>query len=381
MPQPNRWRKRIKDILASAEFDIPVTVKGWIKTRRGSRKISFIEVNDGSTLDNIQVVADASLPNYAEIEKLSVGCCVRVEGKLVKSQGKGQTVEVQASEIFVYGWADPESYPLQKKATSLEFLRQFRLDLMFVIGWSQLLGREALAIASGGVIGFHPTLLPVGRGRAPIPWTLIHGFKRSGATLFYLDEGVDSGDIIAQREFEIGLEDTAWTVYQKAVVALEEILRAYFSLLREGRAPRIPQDHRRATYWPRRGPEDGWIRWDRPTLEAYNWVRGLTHPYPGAFTSIGRHKLIVWRAALSSLPNGRPEPGTVSNVIEGKGFGVATGDGELLVTRAQMGAGIEEAAWALVEQYGITPGTRLGVYEVTALIGEGRRGRPAHYAV
>ena len=243
---------------------------------------------------------------------------------------------------------------------SLEFLRQFRLDLMFVIGWSQLLGREALAIASGGVIGFHPTLLPVGRGRAPIPWTLIHGFKRSGATLFYLDEGVDSGDIIAQREFEIGLEDTAWTVYQKAVVALEEILRAYFSLLREGRAPRIPQDHRRATYWPRRGPEDGWIRWDRPTLEAYNWVRGLTHPYPGAFTSIGRHKLIVWRAALSSLPNGRPEPGTVSNVIEGKGFGVATGDGELLVTRAQMGAGIEEAAWALVEQYGITPGTRLG---------------------
>ncbi len=124
MSQPTQWRKRIKDILGSEEYDVSVTVKGWVKTRRGSKKFSFIEVGDGSCSDHLQVIADSTLPNYAEIERLSVGCCVRVEGKLVKSPGKGQNVEVQASEISVYGWADPEEYPLQKKATSLEFLRQ-----------------------------------------------------------------------------------------------------------------------------------------------------------------------------------------------------------------------------------------------------------------
>jgi asparaginyl-tRNA synthetase len=124
MSQSTKYRKRIKDLLASEEYDIHVTVKGWIKTRRGSKKFSFLEINDGSCLDNIQVVADGGLPRYEEIEKLSVGCCVRVEGKLVKSPAKGQNVEVQASEVFVYGWSDPEQYPLQKKATSVEFLRQ-----------------------------------------------------------------------------------------------------------------------------------------------------------------------------------------------------------------------------------------------------------------
>ncbi|MBI5185270.1 MAG: asparagine--tRNA ligase [Nitrospinae bacterium] len=124
MPQPTKYRKRIKDLLVSEEYGVPVTIKGWIKTRRGSKKFSFLEINDGSCLENIQVVADGGLPGYGEIEKLSVGCCVRVEGKLVKSPAKGQTVEVHASEVFVYGWSDPDEYPLQKKATSMEFLRQ-----------------------------------------------------------------------------------------------------------------------------------------------------------------------------------------------------------------------------------------------------------------
>lgn len=245
-------------------------------------------------------------------------------------------------------------------AGSVEFLRQLCPDLMFVIGWSQLLGREVLAIPPGGVIGFHPTLLPEGRGRAPIAWTLIHGLQRSGATLFYLDEGVDSGDIIAQREFEISIEDTAGTVYQKAVAILVELLRAYFPLLRQGRAPRTPQDHRRATYWPRRRPEDGWIHWKRPRLEVYNWVRGLTHPYPGAFTSLGGRKLTIWSAALGSSADGRGRPGSVTELVEGEGFLVATGGGELLVTRTQVEAGVEESAWALVIRDGVTSGAQLG---------------------
>lgn len=245
-------------------------------------------------------------------------------------------------------------------AGSVGFLRQLCPDLIFVIGWSQLLGREVLAIPPGGVIGFHPTLLPKGRGRAPIPWTLIHGIQRSGATLFYLDEGVDSGDIIGQREFDIGIEDTAEIVYQKAVAILVELLHTYFPLLMQGRASRTPQDHHRATYWSQRRPKDGWIQWKRPRLDVYNWVRGLTHPYPGAFTSFEGRKLIIWSAALGPSTDDRQTPGNVSKLIEGKGFMVATGDGELLVTRAQFEAGVEESAWTLVERHSIVPGTQLG---------------------
>ena len=102
-----------------------VTVQGWIRTRRDSKGgFSFLEVNDGSCLANIQVVADAKLPNYeSEIKQLSAGCSVTVHGELKSSGGKEQATEVHAAEVIVHGWADPETYPLQKKRHSFEKLR------------------------------------------------------------------------------------------------------------------------------------------------------------------------------------------------------------------------------------------------------------------
>ncbi len=116
-------RAKIKSILAAAQPRDDVLVKGWVRTRRGSKKFSFIELNDGSTLENLQLVVDGSLPDYAEVERLSTGAAIGARGKLVPSQGKGQTVEMQVSEITVYGGSD-EKYPLQKKGHSLEFLRE-----------------------------------------------------------------------------------------------------------------------------------------------------------------------------------------------------------------------------------------------------------------
>src|SRR5436190_4886530 len=104
-----------------------VTVQGWIRTRRDSKGgFSFLEVNDGSCLANIQIVADAKLPNYeSEIKQLSAGCSVTVRGDVKASGGKEQATEVQAAEIIVHGWADPEAYPLQKKRHSFEKLREW----------------------------------------------------------------------------------------------------------------------------------------------------------------------------------------------------------------------------------------------------------------
>jgi asparaginyl-tRNA synthetase len=103
----------------------PVTVAGWIRTRREAKRFSFLELNDGSSARGIQVVADAVLPNYAaEIVKLTSGASVRVQGELVASKGTGQKLEIVAKEVEVYGYADPEEYPLQKKEMSYEYLRE-----------------------------------------------------------------------------------------------------------------------------------------------------------------------------------------------------------------------------------------------------------------
>jgi len=115
---------RIQEILEQQEVGQEVTVQGWVRTRRDTGTFSFLEVNDGSCLANLQVIADSKLVNYdLEIRKLSAGCSVEIQGKLQESPAKGQVVELAAEEIRVLGWADPETYPLQKKRHSLEFLR------------------------------------------------------------------------------------------------------------------------------------------------------------------------------------------------------------------------------------------------------------------
>ena len=116
--------ERIKEILIRQPIGKSITIDGWLRTRRDSGGISFLEINDGSCLANLQVLASEGLTNYeTAIKKLSTGCSLRVQGILVASPAKGQAVEVQAETINVLGWADPETYPLQKKRHSLEFLR------------------------------------------------------------------------------------------------------------------------------------------------------------------------------------------------------------------------------------------------------------------
>jgi asparaginyl-tRNA synthetase len=119
-------RDKIIDLLKNQTSGQEVLVKGWVRTRRDSKGgFSFIEINDGSCLNSIQVVADHSLASYATASpNLHTGSCVAVAGELVQSQGKGQSMEVRASEIKVYGAADAEKYPLQKKRHSFEFLRE-----------------------------------------------------------------------------------------------------------------------------------------------------------------------------------------------------------------------------------------------------------------
>lgn len=115
---------RVRELLKNKPVGEFVTVEGWVRTRRDTGEFSFIEVNDGSCLSNIQIIANEDLENYTNIKQLTTGCSVRIKGQLTDSPAKGQEVEILADEVIVVGLADPETYPLQKKRHSFEFLRE-----------------------------------------------------------------------------------------------------------------------------------------------------------------------------------------------------------------------------------------------------------------
>ena len=120
----NIQRTVIVDALKRTDFGADVNIKGWVRTRRGNKTVNFVALNDGSTINNIQIVIDIEKFGEDFLKPITTGACISVNGKLVQSQGQGQSVEIQADEILIYGTADPKTYPLQKKGHTLEFLRE-----------------------------------------------------------------------------------------------------------------------------------------------------------------------------------------------------------------------------------------------------------------
>jgi methionyl-tRNA formyltransferase len=209
-------------------------------------------------------------------------------------------------------------------------LRAASPDAVFVVGWSQLVRDDFIAVAREAVLGMHPTLLPRHRGRAPIPWAILSGLARTGVTLFEIVDGTaDSGPIVGQLEIPVASDETATTLFAKVAEAHVELIREHVPKLVDGTAARIPQDMERASAWPKRSPADGIIDWETRAPYLHDWVRAQTRPYPGAFTHVGGQRLVVWRARPVELPGPRP----AGTVIERRpeGLVVACGEGGLLL--------------------------------------------------
>jgi methionyl-tRNA formyltransferase len=216
-------------------------------------------------------------------------------------------------------------------------VRELEPDLIFVVGWSQLVRREFIALAARGVFGMHPTLLPRHRGRAPIPWTILSGLATTGATLFeIIDPTADSGPIIGQVEVTVDADETATSLYDKQTAAHVTLLREFVPRLLDGTAPRTPQVASRASAWPKRAPADGIIDWNTRARYLYDWVRAQTRPYPGAFTYLGDERIVVWRARAAALEQAA-SPGTV--VARGRDeLVVACGEGALVLEEIETAA-------------------------------------------
>lgn len=212
------------------------------------------------------------------------------------------------------------------------------LDYIFAVKWRTMIPRRLLDSARRGVIIFHASLLPKYRGFAPVNWPLINDEERTGVTMFYAAEEVDSGDIIDQRERMITDADDAATIDAWLNATVERMLEENLPRLVEGTAPRRRQDHAQATYAIWRSPEDGRIDWAKPSRAVFNLIRGLTSPYPGAYTTLDGRKLTVWSSELESEPRRYVGsiPGKVERIIPGAGVNVLTGDGILRLKRVQL---------------------------------------------
>lgn len=232
-------------------------------------------------------------------------------------------------------------------------------DIVLSVWYRRLLGPTLLALPRLAALNLHGSLLPAYRGRAPLNWVLVNGETRTGVTLHHMTEEADAGDIVAQEAIDIDAEDTAASLYGRMVKAGVDLLVRSYPAIVAGVAPRIPQDHTRATLVGRRRPEDGRVRWDWDATRIANMIRAVGHPYPGAFVGDGGQRLYLWAGRAESGAAGAP-PGTVLELASGRGVVVAAGHGRLRLTRVQESGVIEEDADAWATRRGLTVGAVVG---------------------
>jgi methionyl-tRNA formyltransferase len=231
---------------------------------------------------------------------------------------------------------------------NMALLRELAPDLLLSFYYRNMIREEVLKIPSLGALNLHGSFLPKYRGRVPVNWAVINGESETGATLHYMVQKADAGDIVDQEKVEIAFSDTALDVFNKVTKAAVVVLARSFPLLVAGNAPRLPQDLARGSYFGGRRPADGRIDWQLSAIEIYNLIRGVTHPYPGAFTALNGKKIIIW----SALPaEGEGEPGRIVSVAP---LLIGTGAGLLEIRSLQEEENAEQEGSAYAKEARLT---------------------------
>jgi len=207
-------------------------------------------------------------------------------------------------------------------------IRTLASDFLFSFYYRNMLGPELLALPRRGAYNMHGSLLPKYRGRVPVNWAVIRGERETGATLHQMVAKADAGGIVDQQAVPIGPDETAAEVFAKVTAAAERVLARALPRLIAGSAQITPQDLGRGSYFSGRKPEDGRIDWAKSAEEVHNLVRGVSPPYPGAFTQLGGVTLRILRTRLE--PNRRPRSGAPGLYFEAGAFFADCGDGGVL---------------------------------------------------
>lgn len=175
-------------------------------------------------------------------------------------------------------------------------VRQLDPDFLLSFYYRNMIRQKLLDIPTRGALNMHGSLLPKYRGRVPVNWAIINGETESGASLHYMVAKPDAGDLVDQQRVSIDFTDTAYDLFNKVTDAAVTVLRRAWPKLLDGSVARVPLDLGQGSYFGGRKPEDGRIDWNRSAVEIYNLIRGVTRPYPGAFTELDGRKLLIWSA-------------------------------------------------------------------------------------
>jgi len=200
---------------------------------------------------------------------------------------------------------------------SQEWIKDKRPDIVFCFGLSQILKNNILKIAPKGVLGYHPAKLPSNRGRHPLIWALALGLEKTASTFFFMDEGVDSGDILSQEDIGIEYSDNAHTLYRKITETALRQIESFLPKLEGNNYSRITQDDSRANNWRKRGQDDGRIDFKMNSRSIYNLVRALTKPYIGAHLLYKGKEIKVWAATEEDYGSVNIEYGKVLEISQG----------------------------------------------------------------
>ncbi|BFG70379.1 formyltransferase family protein [Sediminibacterium sp. KACHI17] len=197
------------------------------------------------------------------------------------------------------------------------WIRQLLPDIIFCFGWSNLLKKEILNSAPLGVVGYHPAMLPLNKGRHPLIWTKVLGLPEGGSTFFFMDEDADSGDILHQQSFVINFEDDASDIYKKMTSTALEQINIFIQLLKNGTYLRLSQDRTVGNHWRKRSFADGAIDFRMSTETICNLVRALTKPYVGAHCNVNGNHVKIWKVAPGNCYDLNLEPGKILSVVNG----------------------------------------------------------------
>lgn len=214
---------------------------------------------------------------------------------------------------------------------NVERVREISPDFIFSFYYRNMIKAEVLEIPRLGALNLHGSYLPKYRGRVPVNWAVINGESETGATLHDMVAKPDAGDIVDQEKVQILFSDTARDVFGKVTDAAVTVIGRAWPQLRDEKANRIPMNLQDGSYCRGRKPSDGQIDWKMSATRIYNLIRGVTHPYPGAFTFFNGEKIIIW----SAWPlEGTGEPGQIMSYDP---LLVGTGDGLLEIGKTEPG--------------------------------------------
>ena len=261
-------------------------------------------------------------------------------------------------EEFGVPYSLPRTYSL-KNSYDREQIVEFELDVLLVMGWQRLIPDWLLEKLTVGAFGMHGSNkpLPHGRGRSPMNWSLIQGKKLFYTHLFKYLPGVDDGPIVGQQIFDITDHDTCHTLHFKNTLAMIRLCCDHLPAMLAHKVVTRAQPLGEASYYPKREAEDGAIFWEDSAEEIYNLVRGVTHPFPGAFSffdGVPSQQIYIWRALPFDTHLQWPEavPGEIVEVFYDGSFLVRAGDTSLLVLESS-GHRIDPSAVG----HRLTPGT------------------------